>query len=77
MMKIIELDTFVEDTAILYREVQDKESEMFKSYFETITYVNMSNRTYRLKNQPSDILNHKRLYYNKSMSVRESALSAA
>ena len=37
--KTVELDTFLDDVPIQHREVQDHESELFKSYFKTITYI--------------------------------------
>ncbi|XP_021369925.1 gelsolin-like protein 1 [Mizuhopecten yessoensis] len=35
--KTVELDTLLDDKPIQHREVQDHESELFKSYFKTIT----------------------------------------
>ncbi|XP_059150418.1 gelsolin-like protein 2 [Physella acuta] len=37
--KTVELDTFLNDVPIQHREVQDHESELFKSYFKTITIM--------------------------------------
>lgn len=37
--KTVELDTLLDDVPIQHREVQDYESELFKSYFKTITYL--------------------------------------
>ncbi len=38
--KTVELDTFLDDRAIQHREVQDNESELFKTYFpKGISYV--------------------------------------
>lgn len=35
--KTVELDTFLDDKPIQHREVQGFESDLFKSYFDTIT----------------------------------------
>lgn len=35
--KTVELDTFLNDAPIQHREVEGHESELFKSYFKTIT----------------------------------------
>ncbi len=35
--KTVELDTFLDDKPIQHREVMDHESDLFKSYFPTIT----------------------------------------
>ena len=35
--KTVELDTFLDDKPIQHREVQGHESDLFKSYFKTIT----------------------------------------
>ncbi|XP_064604250.1 gelsolin-like protein 2 [Liolophura sinensis] len=37
--KTVELDTFLDDKPIQHREVQGHESELFKSYFKTITLL--------------------------------------
>lgn len=37
--KTVELDTLLDDKAIQHREVQEYESELFKSYFKTLTYM--------------------------------------
>lgn len=37
--KTVELDTFLDDKAIQHREVQDNESELFKSYFDFFTIM--------------------------------------
>ncbi|XP_060079395.1 gelsolin-like protein 1 [Ylistrum balloti] len=37
--KTVELDTFLDDKPIQHREVQEHESDMFKSYFKTLTYI--------------------------------------
>ena len=37
--KTVELDTFLDDAPIQHREVQGHESELFKSYFKTVTYL--------------------------------------
>jgi len=37
--KTVELDTFLDDAAIQHREVQGYESDLFKSYFDTITIM--------------------------------------
>lgn len=37
--KTVELDTFLDDKAIQHREVQDYESELFKSYFDFFTIM--------------------------------------
>ncbi|XP_052780684.1 gelsolin-like protein 2 [Mya arenaria] len=37
--KTVELDTFHDDKPVQHREVQGHESEMFKSYFETVSYL--------------------------------------
>lgn len=37
--KTVELDTFLDDKPIQHREVQGHESELFKSYFNGITYL--------------------------------------
>eukprot|EP00916_Digyalum_oweni_P002067 GHVL01003862.1.p1 GENE.GHVL01003862.1~~GHVL01003862.1.p1 ORF type:complete len:368 (+),score=31.17 GHVL01003862.1:407-1510(+) len=37
--KTVELDTFLNDAPIQHREVQGHESELFRSYFKTITYM--------------------------------------
>ena len=37
--KTVELDTYKDDVPVQHREVQGHESELFKSYFENITYV--------------------------------------
>lgn len=39
--KTVELDTFLDDKPVQHREVQGFESEMFKSYFKQITWVNI------------------------------------
>ncbi|KAL4226173.1 hypothetical protein ACF0H5_014159 [Mactra antiquata] len=38
--KTVELDTFLDDKPVQHREVQCHESELFKSYFKTITVMN-------------------------------------
>ncbi|CAG5121226.1 unnamed protein product, partial [Candidula unifasciata] len=38
--KTVELDTYLNDAPIQHREVQGHESELFKSYFKTITIMN-------------------------------------
>jgi gelsolin len=35
--KTVELDTYLNDKAIQHREVQNHESDLFKSYFEELT----------------------------------------
>ncbi|CAC5396432.1 GSN [Mytilus coruscus] len=37
--KTVELDTYLDDIPIQYREVQGHESKLFRSYFDTITYL--------------------------------------
>lgn len=37
--KTVELDTFLDDVPIQHREVQDHESDLFKSYFKEITIL--------------------------------------
>lgn len=37
--KTVELDTYLDDVPIQHREVQGHESELFKSYFESLTYL--------------------------------------
>lgn len=37
--KTVELDTYLDDVPIQHREVQQHESELFKSYFKSITYL--------------------------------------
>lgn len=37
--KTVELDTFLNDVPVQHREVQDHESELFKSYFKTVTIM--------------------------------------
>lgn len=37
--KTVELDTFLDDVPVQHREVQGHESEMFKSYFKSLTYM--------------------------------------
>ncbi|KAL5015442.1 hypothetical protein ScPMuIL_009712 [Solemya velum] len=37
--KTVELDTFLDDVPIQHREVQGHESSLFKSYFDTVTYM--------------------------------------
>ncbi|KAL8569179.1 hypothetical protein ACOMHN_035449 [Nucella lapillus] len=37
--KTVELDTFLSDLPIQHREVQNHESDLFKSYFKTLTYL--------------------------------------
>ncbi|CAG2216135.1 GSN [Mytilus edulis] len=37
--KTVELDTYLDDAPIQHREVQGHESELFRSYFKTITYL--------------------------------------
>lgn len=37
--KTVELDTFLDDVPVQHREVQGHESEMFKSYFDDLTYL--------------------------------------
>ncbi len=34
--KTVEIDTFLDDAAVQHREVQNNESELFKSYFDTL-----------------------------------------
>ncbi|XP_076468711.1 gelsolin-like protein 2 [Babylonia areolata] len=37
--KTVELDTFLNDLPIQHREVQNHESDLFKSYFKSLTYM--------------------------------------
>lgn len=37
--KTVELDTFLDDVPVQHREVQDHESDLFKSYFKNITIL--------------------------------------
>lgn len=37
--KTVELDTYLDDVPIQHREVQGYESKLFKSYFNTVTYL--------------------------------------
>lgn len=37
--KTVELDTYLDDKPVQHREVQGHESQLFKSYFDTITYL--------------------------------------
>jgi len=37
--KTVELDTYLNDAPIQHREVQGMESDLFKSYFEAVTYM--------------------------------------
>lgn len=39
--KTVELDTYLDDIPIQYREVQGHESKLFRSYFDTITWVKL------------------------------------
>jgi len=46
--KTVELDTFLNDKPVQHREVQGHESELFKSYFPTITYGFFLFRNFRM-----------------------------
>ncbi|KAI8781962.1 gelsolin protein 2 [Biomphalaria glabrata] len=37
--KTVELDTYLNDVPVQHREVQEFESDLFKSYFKTLTYL--------------------------------------
>ena len=41
--KTVELDTFLDGVPVQHREVQNHESDLFKTYFPALTYVVLVN----------------------------------